>query len=110
LHRFHYPFLYLYYEETTQSVAARNPDDPHLREVLQLTERHFSAFRSVVSDGIKDGSFATVLPVTTVAQTAAGIVLLTGKWWEPAKSSVSSAELGTALADLLLQGLCGRKT
>ena len=105
----HYPFLYLRYEETTQSVAARNPDDPHLRQVLRLTERHFSAFRTVVRDGIHDGSFRTVLPAATVAQTAIGMVLVTGKWWEPAKSSLSGAELGAALADLLLQGLCDGK-
>jgi TetR/AcrR family transcriptional regulator, cholesterol catabolism regulator len=101
----HYPFLYLHYEETTHLVAARNPNNHHLRQVLQLTERHFSAFRAVINDGVHDGSFATVLPVTTVAQTAAGIVLLTSKWWGPAKSSLSGAELGAALADLLLQGL-----
>jgi AcrR family transcriptional regulator len=105
----HYPFLYLHYEETTQSVAARNPDDLNLRQVLRLTERHFSAFRTVVRDGIHDGSFRTVLPAATVAQTAIGMVLVTGKWWEPAKSSLSGAELGAALADLLLQGLCDGK-
>jgi AcrR family transcriptional regulator len=106
----HYPFLYLHYEETTRSVVARNPDHPHLRQVVRLTDRHFSAFRTVVRDGINDGSFTTNLPATTVAQTAVGIVLLTKTYWEPAKSSVSGAQLGAALADLLLQGLSDNKT
>jgi TetR/AcrR family transcriptional regulator, cholesterol catabolism regulator len=102
----HYPYLYLRYAECTQSIAVRQPDNPDLAKVVRLTERHFAAFRAVARDGIKDGSFGTVLPAGTVAQTAVGMVLHTRTWFDPARSKLSGAELGTALADMLLQGLC----
>jgi TetR/AcrR family transcriptional regulator, cholesterol catabolism regulator len=101
----HYPYLYLRYEQVIGSLAARLPDNPQVRAISRLTERHFSAFRVVVRDGMRDGTFVTDLSPGIVAEAAIGMVLQSKKWFDPAKSRYSGTQLGGALADMLLQGL-----
>ena len=100
-----YPYLYLRYEQVIGSLTARFPDNPQVRAISRLTDRHFSAFRAVVRDGIRDGTFVTDLSPGIVAEAAIGMVLQSKRWFDPAKSRRSGTHLGGALADILLKGL-----
>jgi TetR/AcrR family transcriptional regulator, cholesterol catabolism regulator len=104
----HYPYLYLRYEQVIGSLTVRFPDNPQVRAISRLTNRHFAAFRLVVRDGMRDGTFVTDLSPGIVAEAAIGMVLQSKKWFDPAKSRYSGTHLGGALADILLQGLSAK--
>lgn len=104
----HYPYLYLRYSQVTESFAARHPDNQQVKAVLRMTERHFQAFRSVIRDGMRDGTFVTELSAGIMAEAAIGMVLHTQKWFDPSRSPYSAGHLGSALADTFLDGLRAR--
>jgi AcrR family transcriptional regulator len=103
-----YPYLYLHYREIVDSPAPRFPLNPELRKFRKLGERHFETFRSVVRDGLRDGSFVTDLPAGIVAEAAIGMIIHSGTWFDSSKSRYSSADVGGAFADMLLSGLAGQ--
>jgi AcrR family transcriptional regulator len=105
-----YPYLYLHYDELVDSLDPRFSSNPEVRKVARLSERHFEAFRSVVRDGIREGSFATELPAGIAAEAAIGMITHSRTWFDPAKSRYSGAQLGGAMADMLLSGLSCRPT
>jgi TetR/AcrR family transcriptional regulator, cholesterol catabolism regulator len=100
-----YPYLYFHYREIVDSMAPRFPLNPQIRKVRRLGERHFETFRSVVRDGLRDGSFVTDLPAGIVAEAAIGMIIHSGNWFDSSKSRYSSTHVGGAFADMLLTGL-----
>lgn len=100
----HYPLLYIDLPEDLSAVAARDPTDT-VMELVKAGERHFAAFRKVVSDGMQDGSFKTTLPPGVAAEAAIGMVCWTFRWFDPEQSGLSGSEIGAAFADFILNGM-----
>lgn len=101
-----YPYLYLHFYENLDAIAALYPEDPRVQEVARWTDRHFAAFRKVVRDGMKDGTFASTISSGIVAEAAVGIILHSNTWYDPKKARLSGAEIGEAIAQIFLNGLC----
>jgi TetR/AcrR family transcriptional regulator, cholesterol catabolism regulator len=101
-----YPYLYLHFYENLDAIAALYPDDPRVQEVAKWTDRHFAAFRKVVRDGMKDGTFASTISSGIVAEAAVGIIVHSNTWYDPRKARLSGAEIGAAFAQIFLNGLC----
>jgi AcrR family transcriptional regulator len=101
-----YPYLYLHFYENLDAIAALYPDDPRVQEVAKWTDRHFAAFRKVVRDGMKDGTFASTISSGIVAEAAVGIIVHSNTWYDPKKARMSGAEIGDAFAQIFLNGLC----
>jgi AcrR family transcriptional regulator len=101
-----YPYLYLRFNDNLDAIAVQFPDDPRVEEVVRLTERHFAAFRKVVRDGMKEGTFSSALSSGVLTEAAIGVITHSINWYDPAKVPLSGQVLGEALADLFLDGLC----
>jgi AcrR family transcriptional regulator len=100
-----YPFLYVHYNTVVTQLSAAHPADKRVLEFVELTGRHFAAFRKVVEDGIRSGEFVSTLPPWIVARAAVGSIADSHRWFDPGTSEVSGAEIGNGFADILLGGL-----
>jgi AcrR family transcriptional regulator len=100
-----YPFLYVHYNTVVTQLSASHPAYKRVLEFVDLTGRHFAAFRKVVEDGITSGEFVSTLPPWIVARAAVGSIADSHRWFNPGTSEVSGAEIGDGFADILLGGL-----
>lgn len=103
-----YPFLYVHYDTVVTEVSASDSADERVLQFVELTKRHFAAFCRVVEDGVKSGEFASSLPPWIVARAAVGSIADSHRWFNPATSEVSGADIGHGFADILLGGLIAR--
>jgi AcrR family transcriptional regulator len=100
-----YPFLYVHYDTVVTQLSTSHPAYKRVHEFVELTGRHFAAFRKVVEDGIRSGEFVSTLPPWIVARAAVGSIADSHRWFDPGTSEVSGAEIGHGFADILLGGL-----
>jgi AcrR family transcriptional regulator len=100
-----FPFLYVHYNAVVTQLSASHPAYKRVLEFIELTGRHFAAFRKVVEDGITSGEFVSTLPPWMVARAAVGSIADSHRWFDPGTSEVSGAQIGNGFADLLLGGL-----
>jgi AcrR family transcriptional regulator len=100
-----FPFLYVHYNTVVTQLSASHPAYKRVLEFIELTGRHFAAFRKVVEDGITSGEFVSTLPPWIVARAAVGSIADSHRWFDPGTSEVSGAEIGNGFADILLGGL-----
>jgi TetR/AcrR family transcriptional regulator, cholesterol catabolism regulator len=103
-----YPYLYLHFDENLEAIEAVYPDDMRVQEVAQWTARHFAAFRKVIRDGMRDGTFSASVSSGVVAEAAVGLIVHSRSWFDPTKGRLSGAEIGGAFADIFLNGLSSK--
>jgi TetR/AcrR family transcriptional regulator, cholesterol catabolism regulator len=100
-----YPFLYVHYNTVVTQLSASHPAYKRVLGFVELTGRHFAAFRKVVEDGIRSGEFVSTLPPWIVARAAVGSIADSHRWFDPGTSELSGEEIGNGFADILLGGL-----
>jgi TetR/AcrR family transcriptional regulator, cholesterol catabolism regulator len=90
----HYPVLYLLVQDHDVM--------PDCADAMQDFE---SAVIEIVQAGMDEGSLRADAPAWLVAYGIIGIVGWTNRWFNPAESAVTASEIGTAFADMVLDGL-----
>jgi AcrR family transcriptional regulator len=100
-----FPFLYVHYNAVVTQLSASHPAYKRVLEFIELTGRHFAAFRKVVEDGMTSGEFVSTLPPWMVARAAVGSIADSHRWFNPGTSEMSGAQIGNGFADILLGGL-----
>jgi AcrR family transcriptional regulator len=97
----HYPYLYIY---AVEDLSKLEIDQPWQRELAEHGQHVFDVYRSVVSKGLKDGSFASDLSTGVLVQSIIGLVAWSHRWFQPGVSG-DPVKSGEGLANLILGGL-----
>lgn len=98
----HYPYLYVWSYEDPSRLDAVDPTA--LRELVDLSQRHYEVIREVLAEGLEGGGLRSPLPVGVLAQQVIGLVAWTYRWFEPGHA-LNAAQVADGLADLVVNGL-----
>jgi AcrR family transcriptional regulator len=98
-----YPFLYVFIQENLSHV----PDEhaAWAQDMRRGNKEYEQIVVDLVQAGYDEGSLRPGPPAWIVAYGVMGMVGWTNRWFNPAESPVSAAEIGSAFADTLLRGL-----
>jgi TetR/AcrR family transcriptional regulator, cholesterol catabolism regulator len=98
-----YPLLYVYMRENLAHVdAERSEWSKYMRS---LNRRYEEAIISIVQDGIDGGTIRPLASARVLSFGIIGMVGSTNRWFVPDRSPESAEVIGTAFAELALQGL-----
>jgi AcrR family transcriptional regulator len=100
-----FPYLYIHYDAVLNATTLSQSAQQSVDQIVDLTNRHFAAFRKVMTDGARSGEFHSPLSPGILAEAAIGMIAHTQRWFDPRTSKVSGADIGNGFADLLLSGL-----
>jgi AcrR family transcriptional regulator len=99
----HYPLLYVYVRENLAAVGdERTVWSEHMRTV---NRRYDTAVAAVVQEGLDDGSIRPLASARVLAFGIIGMVGWTNRWFAPDRSAEDAETIGTAYADMVVQGL-----
>jgi TetR/AcrR family transcriptional regulator, cholesterol catabolism regulator len=99
----HYPVLYVLIQENLSQVALEHSD---WAETMKDIQKSYEAVViEIVQAGMEDGSIRASAPAWLIAYGIIGTVGWTNRWFTPNESPVTGFEVGTAFADMLLDGL-----
>ena len=98
----HFPILYVWVNEGLDADDGVRRAD--LDRIIALSQREFEVMETLVRAGVDSGELATSLPAGVVAQSIAGLVAWTSRWYEPGHA-LSAELLAEGLADMVLTGL-----
>lgn len=95
--------------EDITSITAFNDEwrhltEPYLSEFIDQRKAYETRFRTIIQDGMKDGSFK-VLHANIALHTIFSAIRWIYDWYQPGKS-ISRQQLEEEIAGLLLGGLC----
>ena len=99
----HYPFLYVFIQENLSHVAPKRT--AWSEEMRQLNKRYEDVVVEIITAGQADGTLRSVSEPWLLAYGLIGMVGWTNRWYDPERSPASAAEIGTAYADVLLDGM-----
>ena len=99
----HYPVLYVLIQENLNQVALEHTEWASRMQAIQ--ESYEAVVIEIVQAGMDDGSIRAAAPAWLITNGIIGTVGWTNRWFDPAESAVSGFEVGTAFADMLLDGL-----
>jgi AcrR family transcriptional regulator len=97
-----YPYLYVYVQEDLSRLETE--DNEWSREMAQLGKRYDRSLIRIVQQGLADGSLHSPLPPKVLAYSIIGMLNWSYRWFQ-VDGPMSGAEIGDALADLVLSGL-----
>ena len=97
-----YPYLYVYVQEDVRRVDST--DDDWTREMTGLGRRYDAAMVRIIKQGLADGSLESPLPPKVLAYSIIGMLNWSYRWFR-VDGPLTGAEIGDALADLVLSGL-----
>lgn len=101
-----YPFLYVYIQENLG--PGTRDRSAWAREMARHNKRYENAVVAMVQAGVDEGSLAVGTQPWVVAFGVIGMVAWSNRWFDPNETTVSAAEIGSAYADTLLNGLITR--
>ena len=99
----YYPFLYVFIQENLSHVAPKRT--AWSEEMRQMNKRYEDVVVEIITAGQADGTLRAGSDPRLLAYGLIGMVGWTNRWFDPTRSPVSAADIGTAYADLLLTGL-----
>lgn len=102
----HYPYLYVFVQEDYSKLSndTNGVSDSWGATVKDWNKRYFDLVKRVVADGIAAGELRTPLPAGVVANCVIGMVNSSHAWFQP-QGLMDAAEIGTGMAQMLLDGL-----
>ncbi len=99
----HYPLLYVYVRENLAAVGDdRSVWSEHMKRV---NRRYDTAVTAVVQEGLDDGTIRPLASARVLAFGVIGMVGWTNRWFVPDRSPEDAASIGTAYAEMVVQGL-----
>lgn len=100
-----YPFMYVFLQEDVEKLdAPGSADDDWLDRVNDWTTRFFVAVRSIVEEGIGDGSLQTTLTPGAVANCIIGVLASSRRWYRP-EGAMGATQMADGIARLVLRGV-----
>jgi TetR/AcrR family transcriptional regulator, cholesterol catabolism regulator len=101
----HYPFLYLYFQESDYIMSL----SPELsRDLDHLGHRYELALRGTLGDGIAAGDFVVPLNKFVVANLLIGMVNWTYRWYQP-EQKFNAAEIADGMWQMVSRGIQGNR-
>lgn len=97
-----YPHPYVFLQEKIPSVLSS--DTPQKTRLVELSRQFEKAFKTIVSEGVADGSFREDLLPTIMSYAALGMTNWTHRWFEPNRL-LSGEDVGKAFVSILLNGI-----
>ncbi len=99
----HYPVLYVLIQENLNQVL---PEHSEWATAMKDIQKSYEAVViGIVQDGMDAGTIRADAPAWLVAYGIIGVVGWTNRWFNPAETAVTAAEIGSAFADMVLDGL-----
>lgn len=99
----HYPFLYVFIQENLSHVAEEQAE--WAAEMRRLNRRYEEVLIDIIESGIAEGSIRSVAEPWLIGYGVIGMVAWTNRWFNPERSDLDAATIGSAFADILLLGL-----
>lgn len=99
----HYPFLYVFIQENLTHVGSSRSQ--WSKQMRSLNKRYEDLVAGVIQTGIDDGTIRPVADAWVMAYGFIGMIGWTNRWFNPERSTVDAAAIGTAYADMLLDGM-----
>jgi AcrR family transcriptional regulator len=96
----YYPIPYIFAREGITQLPADS-----VQLIVDYARGYNRIVRTVLEEGLTDGSFTSSLPPSILAHSLIGIVSWSHRWFQPG-GAVSATEVGEGLAALVLNGLC----
>jgi AcrR family transcriptional regulator len=97
----HYPYLYVYDQEDLSSIDL---GVNWQKDLVDLSVQALALWRGVVEQGLKEGALSSLLPPGVIVQTIIGGISWSARWYEPGRG-MDAATIGSAMADMMLDGL-----
>jgi AcrR family transcriptional regulator len=97
-----YPYMHVFLQEKFPAV----PTDGSAwkKEIRQLSDRYFRAFRRILEQGIEDGEMQVDLPLELATNALIGMVNWAHRWYKP-EGKMSAPRIGDGFAAIALNGL-----
>lgn len=100
-----YPFMYVFLQEDVEKLdVPPNTEDDWLTRVNDWTTRFFVAVRSIIEDGVEDGSLHTPLTPGALANCIIGMLSSSRRWYRP-DGEMDAAEIADGISRLVLNGV-----
>ena len=99
----HYPILYVFVQENLTHVPDEHAGWAY--DMRRVNKAYEQIVVELVQAGYDEGTMRPGAPAWVVAYGIMGMVGWTNRWFNPAESAVSAAEIGNTFADNLLLGL-----
>lgn len=97
-----YPYMHVFLQENFSTVA--DAGDEWMAEALDWSRRYYEAIRSILAQGVTDGTFNLPLPVGVTTLGVVGAANWAHRWYKPGGSLTPEA-IGDGFADMILNGL-----
>lgn len=100
----YYPVLHVLIQENLDHVS---PDRSEWAQEMKRTNSEFiEVMIDILEDGQREGTVRDGTPAWLLAYGIMGMVGWTNRWFDPKKSLVDAETIGSAFADIVLQGVC----
>jgi AcrR family transcriptional regulator len=97
-----YPHLYVFLAENMASVMTS--DTRQKKRLVESAARFEKVFRTIVAEGVADGTLRADLSPTIMSNAALGMSNWTHRWFVP-DGPLTGEELGKAFASIMLNGI-----
>ena len=101
-----YPHMHVFLQENFPSV--HTIEDDWNAEARQWARRYYYAIRSIIQQGVDDGSFKLSLSVGLTTMGVLGTVNWAHRWYKPG-GRLAAEDIGEGFADMILNGLAAEK-
>ncbi len=97
-----YPYMHVFLQENFSTVAASG--DAWVTETLEWSRRYYEAIRSILVQGVEEGTFRLPLPVGVTTMGVVGTVNWAHRWLKPGGALPPEA-IADGFADMILGGI-----
>jgi AcrR family transcriptional regulator len=98
-----YPVPYVLIQENPDHIGAGHGGWPP--RIKQLTDQFLGTLTEIVAAGQEDGTLVASAPAWLFAQAIVGMLSWSNRWFDPATSPLTAAEVGAAFSDAILAGI-----
>jgi len=102
-----YPYMHVFLQENFPSVHAS--DDDWNAEAREWASRYYYAIRSIIKQGVNEGSFKLTLSIGLTTMGVLGTVNWAHRWYKPG-GKLSPEDIGEGFADMILNGLAAARS
>jgi AcrR family transcriptional regulator len=99
----YYPVFYVLIQENLNHVAPEH--SAWAQRMRRVTREYEEIVMGIVREGQRKGTLRDAAPAWLIAYEVIGIVGWTNRWFNPNESPVDARQIGSAFADILLDGL-----
>lgn len=102
-----YPVLYVLIQENLNQVPPEQA--PWAQEMKRVNREYERVVIDIVREGQNEGTLRDTAPPWLLAYGIIGTVAWTNRWFNPNDSRATADEIGTAFADVILDGIATRR-